>query len=53
MWMIERREHPRLALETRQALGIAREDTWEDLDRDIASQFRIARAIHFAHAAGA
>ena len=50
--MIERREHLRLALEPRDAIGIGREDIGKNLDRDVAVQPRIARAIHLAHATG-
>ncbi len=51
--MIQRRQHPRLALEAREPLWIAREVTRENLDRDLAFQRRIARAIDFAHPARA
>ena len=51
--MIERGEHPRLALEAGQAFGIAREDSRQDLDGDVATQLRVARAVHLAHAARA
>ena len=51
--MIERREHLRLAAEAREALGIVGNGGEQDLDRDLAIQLRIARAIHLAHAAGA
>ena len=51
--MIERREHLRFALEARQAIGIAGERRRQHLDRDVAIQLRIARAIDLAHAAGA
>ena len=51
--MIERREQLRLALESRDAIRIAGEEGGEDLDRDVAAQARVARPIHFAHAARA
>src|SRR6185503_17521629 len=51
--MIQRRQQPRLALEPRKAIRIGRETGRQDLDRDVASQLRVARAIHFAHAAHA
>ena len=50
--MIQRGEHPRLALEARQAVGIPRERVRQELDRDIASELRVPRPIDFAHAAG-
>ena len=51
--MIQRRERLRFALEAGQAIGISRERVGQDLDRDVAIQLRVARAIHLAHAAGA
>jgi hypothetical protein len=51
--MIQRLEHLCLALEPRQPIGIACDEAREELDCDVASQRRIARAIDFAHAAGA
>ena len=53
MGMIERREDLCFALEARHALGIQREGIGQDLDRDVAAQSGISRAIHLAHAAGA
>lgn len=35
------------------ALGIAREAVGEDLQRDIAAELRVTRAIHVPHSAGA
>ena len=49
--MIERGEHLRFALEARQALGVVRERVGQDLDRDVASELRVAGAIHLAHPA--
>ena len=51
--MVERREHPRFALEAREPLGIRREDVRQDLDRDVAPELRVARAIDLAHPARA
>ena len=51
--MIQRREHLRFALEAGEAIGIARERVRQDLQRDLAIQLRVARAIDLAHAAGA
>ena len=51
--MVQRGEHLRLALEPRQPLGVGDERLGQDLDRDVAVEPRVARAIHLAHAAGA
>jgi len=37
----------------REPIGILRESLGQDLDRHLALQVRIARAIHLAHPAGA
>jgi hypothetical protein len=50
--MIERREDLCLTLEAREAIRIEREGLRQDLQRDVAIQFRIARAIDLTHAAG-
>ena len=50
--MIERGEDLRFALEAREAIGIVGEGLGQDLDRDVAIELRIARAIDLAHAAG-
>jgi len=47
--MVERRERTRLALESRQAFGVARDLLGQDLDRHVAPEPRIARAIDLAH----
>src|SRR6266545_2148617 len=49
--MIQRREEACLALEAREAIRIGSERCGQDLDGDIAPKLRIARPIHFAHAA--
>ena len=51
--MVQRGEQLRLALETREAVRIGREEVGQDLQRDVAIEPRIARAIHLAHAARA
>ena len=51
--MIQRGEDLRFALEAGEAIGIAGEGIRQNLERDVAIQLRIARAIHLAHAAGA
>ena len=49
--VVQRRERASLAHESRESVGVLREDLWQDLDCDIATKSRIARAIHLAHAA--
>ena len=51
--VIQRGEHPRLALEAREPIRIARERARQDLDRDVASELRVVRPVDLAHAAGA
>ena len=51
--MIERGQHLRLAPEACEAIAIERERVGDDLQRDVAIQLGIARAIHLAHPAGA
>ena len=52
--MVERRGRPRLLLEALRArLGSSANDGGQDLDRDVAAEPRVARAIDLAHAAGA
>ena len=51
--MIQRRQHPRFALEAREAFRIAREEPWQDLDRDLATELLVMGAIDLAHAASA
>jgi hypothetical protein len=47
--MIERREQPRFALEPRAALCVGREDRRENLDRDVAAEPGVSRAIDLPH----
>ena len=49
--MVERGQHLRLAREARQALGVAREELRQDLQRDVAIEFGVAGAIDLAHTA--
>ena len=49
--VIEGRERLRFAREPGQAIGIAGERVRKDLQRDVAIQLRIVRAIHLAHSA--
>ena len=51
--MVERREHVRLALEAGEPLRVPRDFRGQDLDRDVAVQVRVSRAIDLAHPAGA
>ena len=51
--MIERGEHARFAFEAGQAVGVVLERARQDFDRDVATQPRVARAVHFAHPADA
>ena len=51
VWMIQRSEQVRLALEAGHAIGIRRQAVWQDLDGDVAMQFPVVGAIDLAHAA--
>ena len=51
--MVERGGGARLLLEAAQAIGVGGERGGQDLDRHVAPEPRIARAIDLAHAAGA
>ena len=51
--MVQRSKELRLALEAGQAIRINCKQLRQDLQRDVAIQFGIARAIHLTHAAGA
>jgi hypothetical protein len=51
--VIQRGDGAGLLFETAQALSVARERFRKDLQRHFAAETRVARAIHFAHAAGA
>jgi hypothetical protein len=48
--VIERCQRFGFALESYQPVGIVGECFWKRLDRDIAFQSRVARAIDFSHA---
>jgi hypothetical protein len=52
VWMIERREHLRFATEPGETIDIVSDPRQQNLDRDVASQLRIAGAIDLSHAAG-
>ena len=51
--VVERRDGERLARESLAAIGIGGGDVGQDLQRDIALEPRIARAVHLAHPARA
>ena len=51
--VVQRREQLRLALESRDAIRVGHESVGEDLDRDVATELGVARAIDLAHPAGA
>jgi hypothetical protein len=51
--MIQRGEHPRLALEACETMGVAGEERRQHLDGDITAQCRVACPVDLAHAAGA
>ena len=53
MGMIERGEDFGLALKPREAFAVSRYRFGQHLDRDVALELRIARAIHLTHAAHA
>ena len=48
--MVQRREHLRLALEARHALGVVGERLGQDFDRDVAAELGVVRAVDLAHA---
>jgi hypothetical protein len=51
--VIEGGERPRLAFESDEPMRIVCKPIGQQLERDIALQLRVARAIHLTHAAGA
>src|SRR5207249_331066 len=51
--VIQRREHPRLALETGEAIAVLEEEIRQGLDRDLAVQLQVPRAVDLSHAAPA
>jgi hypothetical protein len=51
--MVERRRRTSFLLETSKAILIVRERRRQDFQCDVASQARVARAEHFAHASRA
>ena len=53
VWMIQRRQDLRFPSETGQTVGVGRERVRKDLQRDVAIERRVARAVDLAHAAHA
>ena len=51
--MVERRDGAGFALEAPQAIAVGREGGGKNLDGDLSSEARIARAIHLAHTTSA
>src|SRR5437879_2513578 len=51
--MIQRREELRFTLESGNSVRVGDEELRQDLDRDLAPELCVARAVDFAHAAGA
>jgi hypothetical protein len=51
--MVQRRKDLRLTFEPCQAISIERKRFREDLERHIAIELRVSRAIHFSHSARA
>jgi hypothetical protein len=51
--MVQRRNGVGFAIKTLLSLGIVREMTWQDFDRDRTVQASVLRSIHLAHTAGA
>ena len=49
--VIQGRKRPRLTIEAGEPLGIEGQRAGQDLQRDVAAQPRIARPVHFPHAA--
>ena len=50
--MVERRQHLRFALETRESLRVGGEEVRQNLDGHVTVQLRVACPIDFAHSAG-
>ena len=50
--MVQGGERPGFPLESGDTLRISDEHRRKNLDGDVSSEFRVARPIHFAHAAG-
>ena len=53
IWVIKHSGGTSFLLEATKPVGISRESGWKNLDRDIATQTRVASAINLSHPAGA
>ena len=51
--VVQRREHLPFALEARDAIGVGRERLGQNLQRDVAIEVRVFRAIDLTHPASA
>jgi hypothetical protein len=51
--MVERGERLRFTLESGGSFGVGDEQVGQNLDGHVAIEFRIARPVHFSHAAAA
>ena len=51
--MAQRGDHPRLALEARQPIGVRRNVGRQHLERNLAAESRVLRAVDLSHAAAA
>ena len=50
-WMVQRRERLSLACEPGESFGLASKFVWQDFERDVTIQFRIASAVDLPHPA--
>ena len=50
--MVQRGEHPRLAFESDETIGIAGKGVGQDFERHLSPKSHIAGAIHLAHSTG-
>ena len=48
--VVERGQQLRLALEAGEPVGVGGEGRWQELDRHVAAELRVGRAVHLAHA---
>ena len=53
VWMVHRGQKPRFAVEACESLGIARKPLGQHLQRHVATQGAVVRAVHLSHAARA
>ena len=50
VWVIQRRQQPRFALEAGTPVGIGAETSRKNFDRDLTPELPVARPVHLAHA---